>query len=156
MQDAAALEVAVFAHPVQRHGQRRVLFAQHRTQLRRRPQEKRALLALAVRVGGGVERALRRGHVAQHVVQRLPGDALIPGVAGEAIRFGVQARQIRLVVEHLLEVRHQPLRIDRVAVKAAADLIVDAAARHGLQRGLRRLQRLLIAGAQRMLQQQEQ
>ena len=41
---------------------------------------------------------------------------------------------MRLVVEHLLEVRHAPLGVCGVAVKAAADLVVDAAGRHPLQR----------------------
>ena len=37
-----------------------------------------------------------------------------------------------LIVEHLLEVRHAPLGVCGVAVKAAADLVVDAAGCHPL------------------------
>ena len=37
---------------------------------------------------------------------------------------------MRVVVEHFLEVRHEPFFIDRVAGEAAADLVVHAAGRH--------------------------
>ena len=38
-----------------------------------------------------------------------------------------------LVVEHLFEVGCQPLIVDRITVKTAADLIVNAALGHGVQ-----------------------
>jgi hypothetical protein len=38
-----------------------------------------------------------------------------------------------VVVEHLLEVRHRPGRIDAVPREATADLVVDAAAGHRAQ-----------------------
>jgi hypothetical protein len=48
----------------------------------------------------------------------------------------VGSREQRVVVEHLLEVRHGPARVDAVAREAAADLVEDAAPGHraeGLQ-----------------------
>jgi len=45
----------------------------------------------------------------------------------------VDAGQDRVVVEHFLEVGHQPLRIHAVAVETAADVIVDASVRHAPQ-----------------------
>ena len=47
----------------------------------------------------------------------------------------VDPDQQRLVVEHLLEVRHQPLLVDRVAGEAAADVVVHPAAGHRVERG---------------------
>ena len=44
-----------------------------------------------------------------------------------AIDLGHQVDEQRVVVEHLLEVRHQPALVDRVAREAAAEVIVDAA-----------------------------
>ena len=41
---------------------------------------------------------------------------------------GERAQQQGVVVEHLLEVRDGPCRVDRIAVEAAADDVVDAAA----------------------------
>ncbi len=63
---------------------------------------------------------------------------------------GVQvgAQQLGVVVEHLLEVRHEPDGVDAVAVKAAAELVVDAAVRHLLQRQLGHEKTLDVAGAQ--------
>ena len=46
---------------------------------------------------------------------------------------GVGAEQQRIVVEHLLEVRHLPVGVDAVAVEAAADLVVEATASHRLE-----------------------
>ena len=40
-----------------------------------------------------------------------------------------------VVVQHLLEVRDQPLAIGGVAGEASADLVVDAARRHGVEGG---------------------
>ena len=40
---------------------------------------------------------------------------------------GQERDQLGIVVEHLLEVGHEPQRIDRVASEAAAEVIVDAA-----------------------------
>jgi hypothetical protein len=50
------------------------------------------------------------------------------------MRLRVDAQQLALVVEHLLEVRDQPVRVGAVAVKAPAELIVDAPASHAVQR----------------------
>ena len=44
------------------------------------------------------------------------------------------AGELGVVVQHLLEVRDRPRRVDGVAVEAAADLVVDAAAVHAVER----------------------
>jgi hypothetical protein len=49
------------------------------------------------------------------------------------VRQRQQLQQLRVVVQHLLEVRHQPDRVGGVACIAAAQVIVDAAVRHPLQ-----------------------
>ena len=46
----------------------------------------------------------------------------------------VVAQKLRIVVEHLLEVRNNPALVDAVAMKASRELIVDAAARHFFER----------------------
>ena len=43
--------------------------------------------------------------------------------------------QLRVVVRHLLEVRHDPAFIDGIAVKATGKLVVHATAGHFFQRG---------------------
>src|ERR1700682_5276594 len=49
-------------------------------------------------------------------------------------RVKISDRELRLVVEHLFEVRHVPVAIDRVAMKTAAELIVHSAGGHFAQR----------------------
>jgi hypothetical protein len=88
------------------------------------------LLSLAVGVEGGVEAARRIGHLAADPVERLLGHAPHLGVPRRLPQVHAEAREERVVVEHLLEVRDEPFRIHRVAVEAAAGLVVDPAARH--------------------------
>jgi len=59
----------------------------------------------------------------------------------------VERGQLRVVVEHLLEVGHEPLAVDRVAVEAAPELIVDAAASHPGERVAHHLERARVPGA---------
>ena len=95
-----------------------------------RPDEVPAFLAFAVGVGGGVEAALGIPHVAQQVVERLLGDAPEPRLAGHLEGLEIEPGQLSVVVEHFLEMRHEPVGIDRVAVEAAADLVVQATLCH--------------------------
>ena len=85
--------------------------------------------------------------LAQQVVEDALGDLAPLLVAGHLPGREVRAREQRVVVEHLLEVRHEPDRVDRVAVEAAAELVVDAAVGHALERAQRHRERLLAAAA---------
>src|SRR5207244_1511264 len=81
-------------------------------------------------------RALLGGHLPPHVLRRLL-HGLLPQRARlqpRLVRLGVERQQLRVVVEHLLEVRHQPPLVHRVPVEPAAQLVVHTAARHPLQR----------------------
>ncbi len=107
-----------------------------RSNLLRRPHEELAFHALGVRVGRRVIAAVRRGHLAQDVVQGFTGDAAIGLVAGDLVGLDIHVGEQRIVVEHLLEMGDQPPFVGGVSGKPAADLIVDAACGHGAQRGL--------------------
>ena len=98
------------------------------------PDVELALDALAVGVERAEEAAVRRAHLAQRPVQRLLAGAPQQRVARRQPAVQVGARQQRVVVEHLLEVRHGPGGVDAVAREAAADLVVDAARGHRAQR----------------------
>ncbi len=56
-------------------------------------------------------------------------------VAGYLPGVHVILQQLRIVIGHLLEVRHAPALVHRVAVESAGHLVVHSAARHLLQRG---------------------
>ena len=64
--------------------------------------------------------------------------------------------QLRLVVEHLLEVRHPPPGVDRVAVEAAAHVVAHAAEGHGAQRLEDHVAGLDVPGPRVLAQQEEQ
>ena len=102
--------------------------------LRVGPHVELALLALAVGVLGRGDAAAGLAQVAEHVVDRLGEHLPEARLAGELPAVQVEADQQRVVVEHLLEVRHQPHAVDGVAGEPAAEVVVDAAGRHGVER----------------------
>src|SRR5207248_11736557 len=67
------------------------------------------------------------GHLPEDVVERLLHDPTIGQLPGGLPGMEVEPDELRLVVEHLLEVGDEPARVDRVAVEAAAELVVDPA-----------------------------
>ena len=147
MQDVATLEISC-GRDIEGAGEgARRVDAEHGVELRRRPEIETALLALAIGVEAGVERALRRRHLAQHEGQRFLGDTSKRRVMGQLPGVEIRPRQQGVVVEHLLEVRYQPPLVDAVAVEASAKLVVDAAGRHRAQRLQGHLQRGRLPGA---------
>ena len=87
------------------------------------------------------------GHLQHHVRQRLFDDLLEQRIACGLPCMEVERDELCVVVEHLLEVRDEPERVDRVTSEAAADLVIDAAAGHLLQGCGDHVQRILVAGA---------
>ncbi len=67
-----------------------------------------ACVGRAVGILGGIERAFRSRHVAQHVIENPPRRARQCLVARDLEGIQIGSRQLRLVVEHLFEMRHEP------------------------------------------------
>ena len=112
-----------------------------------RPDIELALLALRIGVERGGKGPLRRGHFAGepfHGLARALAEKLL---AAALIGQRQQLQELCVVVKHLLEMRHQPALVHRVARKAAAEVIVNAALTHAIQRMLDRLEKARIAGA---------
>ena len=130
VQDVLALEVAEIRDIVETAEDLAVLLAEELQDLLTGPHEELALLPLAVGVLGGVEAALGLAHLPQHVLQGFLDDALEESVLGDAVRLGVDLGELAVVVEHLLEVGHQPLVVHGVAVEAAAELVVHTPLGH--------------------------
>src|SRR2546430_5199826 len=84
-----------------------------------------------VRVLRGVEHAALpvRQHL-EHPVHDSPGDLSEQRVAQARVAVEIRVQQLRVVVRHLLEVRHDPALIDGVAVEPATDMVADPALRH--------------------------
>ncbi len=90
----------------------------------------RARLGKAVRILGGIETAFGTGQVVRHIAENIAGHVREGLVAGELVGREIGRGELGLIVEHLLEVGDVPLGIDRVAVEAAAQVIVHAARCH--------------------------
>ena len=84
----------------------------------------------AVRIFGREKSAFLRGHVARDVVENITRNRFHLRVVRDLKRVEIDDGELRLIVKHLFEVRHVPVAIDRVAMKAAAQMIVHAASRH--------------------------
>ena len=100
----------------------------------RRPREGEPFDALGVGVLGGREAAAREPQLSQAVVDGLLDDLPVAALAGQHERVQVRRNEQRVVVEHLLEVRHEPFGVDGVAVEAPADEVVHAAGAHAVER----------------------
>ena len=155
-QHRRAFEVALLRHAPGALGELGVLVGEDLAQLRGRPRERRALDAVGVGVLGGGEAAVLERELAQQVVEHALGDLAPLLVAGHLPGREIRAREQRVVVEHLLEVRHEPDRVDRIAVEAAAELVVNAAVGHAPQRAQRHRERLLAAAAPMRAQQERE
>src|SRR5450756_338098 len=143
---AAVLEGASRCHREQLRRPGPVVRTEYVDQLSRCPDVEPALLALAVRVVRRGKPAFRRGQVAQHPLGRLYPDPPGQRRPGRAPPVDVDPQQQGVVVEHLLEVRHHPGGVDRVAGEAAAELVVDAAAGHRRGGALDQVERHRVAG----------
>ena len=86
-----------------------------------------------------------QAQLAHQVVERRGGDLGVAGSSRRLERLEVGAREQGVVVQHLLEVRDEPDRVDRVAVEAAGELVVDASGCHAVERQLGHSQRLRAA-----------
>jgi hypothetical protein len=111
----------------------------------RRPSEGEPFDAVGVSVLRRGEAALGETQLAQQVVERLLGDAAVAIVAGDDPGVEIRRGEQRVVVEHLLEVRDEPLPIHGVPVEPAADEVVHAAGSHRVERRRHHRQRALVA-----------
>ena len=127
------LPVSLRRDVVDRLEQRRV-GAEQRVDLGLAPDVELALLAFAVSVERGRERALAGEHLARQPLDRLLGAAAEQRILGVEPDLAEQLENLRIVVEHFLEVRREPALVRRVARIAAAEVIVDAALAHALHR----------------------
>ena len=133
MQDGVMLPVALRRDVVDLLEEGRI-GAQHRIDLGLVPDIELALDAFAVGVVGRGKAAALGHHLAQHPVAGL-GDARgVERASGLLPDQGQQIDELGIVVEHLLEMRDQPLVVGGVAREAAAQMIVDAALAHAVER----------------------
>ena len=130
-------------------GPRAIRFAQTIDQLPSCPRIELALHALAVRVQGGCEAALGRSQVAQEKLGSLAHYPFGQRGSGQAPPMQIYAKQKRVVVQHLLEVRHGPVLVDAVPGEAPTELVIHATPRHRRQGPLHHAVGALTVGCPR-------
>ncbi len=107
-----------------------------------------------VGVLAGVESAARLiGENLRDPGDRSFGNFAIPSVSCGLIAVQIIFQQLGIVVRHFLEVRHAPALVHRIAMKAAADLIVKSARGHSVQSFLRDGLQLRASGPFRAFEQ---
>ncbi len=112
------------------------------------PDVELALFAFGIGIERRRESPFRRGHFALE-----PGNRLLRALPVECFAAALmggreQLEKLRVVVEHLLEMRHEPAFVDRIAREAAAEMIVDAALADMVERNLDGGEIARLAGAQ--------
>ena len=151
--DIPALEITGPGDLIQRHEFRRRSL-QHGLDFLFVPDKKPALFAFAVGVGRGIKRAARVAHLAHEIIQRFRGHPLeVPG-AGQLPGPDQHGGEVGLVVQHLFKVRHEPAPVGGIAVKTAADVIIDAAADHRAEAVADGVQGLAMPGINRVFEQE--
>ena len=71
-------------------------------------------------------------------------------IARDLKRIEIGDGELRLIVEHFLEMRHVPITIDRVAMKTATEMIVHPAGSHFAQREQRHFEGMFSGFALRI------
>ena len=93
------------------------------------------------------EASLGPRHLAQHEIEREARHPVEARPRRERRGLGVEPGERRVVVEHLLEVRHEPRFVGRVPVEAAGQLVHQPAAGHPVERRDQHLARLVVGRA---------
>ena len=99
-----------------------------------RPDVIRPLLALGLGIESRIEAPFRRGHLPFDEPKSSLGFVAPARVVGELECQQMHRRELGIVVEHLLEVRDQPVPIGRIPVITARQLVADAPPGHPVQR----------------------
>src|ERR1035438_4195608 len=130
------VHVAQFTDVPVKRGYIQLIRTQDSTRLVERPGE---VVAIVVEIDVGILRGEKAAPLAvchygiepcDDLARRLP--EIFADKALEAV--GVIAQQLRVVVQHLLEMRHHPALIDTVAMESARNLVIDSATRHLFER----------------------
>ena len=136
MEDVGPFEVPLRGHAVRGGYEVGFLGGEDPPDVLQGPHEKGALPSLRIGVLGAEEASTGMAHLTQEVVQRLLGHHSVAWLSEHLPGMQIAARQLGVVVQHLLEVGDEPALVGGVAVKASAQLIVDAPRCHGIEGGL--------------------
>src|SRR5713101_9773637 len=107
-----------------------------------------------VRVQSRVEDAFWAAHFPECEVESVARNIGVERIPRCLVGLGVEHGQLCLVVQHLFEMRHTPADICGVAMKTAANLIMNSARGHGTQVVQYHLKRVFVPGPRPVPQQE--
>ena len=122
-----AFEIAARCHVIVLSEEFAILDAQRLEHVVVRPDVKLPLLAFGIGIERGGESALRGRHLALEPFHGFVCAHAVKRFAAAPLSDRQELEELGIVVEHFLEVRHQPALVDRIAREAAAEMVVDAA-----------------------------
>ena len=147
IENVVAFEIAAGRHVVGERKKFGIARTEDVLDLGARPHIELAFLAFGVRIERGAEGTLRRRHLACEPADRflstLPEQVVAAADMGEREKL----EELGVVVHHLLEMRYQPALIDGVAREAAAEVIVDPALAHCVERQFHQFEEPPVAAA---------
>ena len=131
------MHLARFLDIEMQRGHLELLLAQDRLGF---PQGPGKVVAIVIEIDVGVLRGVEAAVLAIaepliHPADNVAGHMRVELITEDLVRVDVILQQLGIVVRHLLEVRHDPALVHRVAMKASRELIVNSALRHLRQRG---------------------
>src|SRR6266436_1738665 len=94
------------------------------------PNKELAFMPLGIRILTRIKPAIGMSHLPQNVVKNAFSDITRPIVSRHLIIMQVKTRQEGIVIQHLLKVRYQPLRVCRITMKSTSQLIIHTAIGH--------------------------
>src|SRR5215510_759873 len=106
---------------------------EHRDNLSRLPDEVASLMPFTVGILRRKERPVRMRELTMYKLQCFFHNFTKSILFGESPSIEVDPHQLRVVIEHLLEMGNQPLAIHGVSMEPATEMIVDPSGCHGSQ-----------------------
>ena len=133
---AVVFEVSGFGEAEVGDGEAGFFGGQDGLHFRFSPCVKFTLMSFALSVFSRVERTVWASHVTEHVGKDTTGDFFhawaVFGWGGQT-GVEVEGRELGVIVEHFLEMGHEPAVIDGVAGEATAELVMEATGGHGVE-----------------------
>src|SRR5262249_30466049 len=130
MEDILSLEVAFFTYIVDAAEDFARFLPKNPSDFCLGPDKEFPLFSFAVGILCGIESALAVKHLAHQVGHGFIDHLLEKRLSGDAINLRVDTNELSVVVEHLLEMGHEPLLVHRIAMKSTAQMIVNSPLRH--------------------------
>ena len=128
-----SFEISSPGYVIVEHKELSIFGEQRSFNLLRCPGKKFTFFSLAVCILGGIKATFRRDHFTNNIIKRFLDNTFIKRIASDEIGMQIEATEQSVVVEHFLEVWHEPLSIYRVAMKTSTQLVVDTAIGHMLK-----------------------